>query len=211
MPRTHTPFEELSVLFTPEGFTLDFPDPITDDALRACREAYDQDRFAFLYHLGFEAVPEGATPTYRYLCQLGARFVHSLTAQPALEITREQTEVLMTDEDSAYLLDAVPYGLGTESITDEWLRTIYRALTDVFRAEIAAYSGTVALYLAEKTESLRLPERIFFHLVENRKDESNPFAFLATYTTRDASDKVRHMPLSYALTELKGEIGRAHV
>ena len=29
------------------------------------------------------------------------------------------------------------------------------------------------------------------------------FAFLATYSTRDARGKVRHMPLSYALTEYR--------
>lgn len=62
------------------------------------------------------------------------------------------------------------------------------------------YSGTAALYLAEQSQHLRAPERIFFHLVESR-DEEFPFAFLATYATRGENDRITHVPLQYALTE----------
>lgn len=64
----------------------------------------------------------------------------------------------------------------------------------VFAEEISVYNGTVALYLAGKSQNLRAPERIFFHLVENREGDY-PFAFLATYATKGENDKVRHMPL----------------
>ena len=60
----------------------------------------------------------------------------------------------------------------------------------------------MALYLAEKSQHLRVPERVFFHLVENRKDDY-PFAFLATYATKGEDGKVRHVPLQYALTEYR--------
>ena len=33
--------------------------------------------------------------------------------------------------------------------------------------------------------------------------EECPFAFLATYATKDRGEKVRHMPLQYALTEYR--------
>lgn len=48
---------------------------------------------------------------------------------------------------------------------------------------------------------MSVPERIFFHLVENQEDEDYPFAFLATYGTKLANGKVKHVPLKYALTE----------
>ena len=70
--------------------------------------------------------------------------------------------------------------------------------------EIKAYDGTVAMYLTEQSQRLRVPERIFFHLVEN-KDAEFPFAFLATYATTDTDGRVRHVPLQYALTEYKNE------
>lgn len=47
-----------------------------------------------------------------------------------------------------------------------------------------------------------MAERIFFHLVES-KDEEYPFAFLATYATKDQEGRIRHMPLRYALEEFK--------
>ena len=74
----------------------------------------------------------------------------------------------------------------------------------MFAQEIAAYDGTVSLYLTEQSQRLRVPERIFFHMVEN-KDGALPFAFLATYATKDADGRVRHVPLQYALTEYKNE------
>ena len=67
--------------------------------------------------------------------------------------------------------------------------------------------GTVQMYLTEKGQQLRVPERIFFHLVESR-DEDYPFAFLATYATSADNGQVRHMPLSYALTEFKSDRDR---
>ena len=69
-------------------------------------------------------------------------------------------------------------------MTENWLKNAFEKLQSVFAEEIAAYKGTVALYLAEKSQSLRVPERIFFHLVESGEGEY-PFAFLATYATRD--------------------------
>ena len=193
----------VSVLFTPDAFAVDFPPDTEDTRIKAWKELYISDRFHFLFHLGFEAPPDAVSPALRYLFHLSGRFVRELTSQPALEITREQTTIPLTEDVLSDLLDAVPFGLGTQYITQPWLTGIFTHLESVFSREIADYPGTVSLYLAEKTEKLRLPERIFFHLVENRKDEAFPFAFLATYTTRDAQGHVRHMPLSYALTEFK--------
>ncbi|MCD8286378.1 MAG: DEAD/DEAH box helicase, partial [Clostridia bacterium] len=51
---------------------------------------------------------------------------------------------------------------------------------------------------------LHVPERIYFHLVE-QKDEDYPFAFMATYATIGERNKLRHMPLKYALTEFKSD------
>ena len=59
-------------------------------------------------------------------------------------------------------------------------------------------------YLTEKNQKLHVPERVFFHLVEN-KDEEFPFAFLATYATKGEEGRVKHVPLKYALTEYKNE------
>ena len=76
-------------------------------------------------------------------------------------------------------------------------------LNQIFAREIGTYDGTVAFYLAEQSQRLRVPERVFFHLVESRNEEF-PFAFLATYATQGENGHVSHVPLQYALTEYGG-------
>lgn len=187
-----------AAIFTPEGFVMDFPE---GEDYEKPRRDYRERPWKTLYRAGFE--PEREEPeTLRWLHRVALAYAKSLTSQPALEITREQTEVPLEEEVSAGLLDALPYGLGTEYVTRDWLQMAWEHFTRVFREEIAAYEGTVELYFAEKLQDLRIPERVFFHLVESKKDEY-PFVFLATYSTRDANGKVQHQPLSYALVEYK--------
>ncbi|MBQ9306652.1 MAG: DEAD/DEAH box helicase [Clostridia bacterium] len=204
---TSAPF--FTVLFTQDGYLLDFPaDAPSEQAassLDTWQREYTQDRESFLFHLGFSSVPSESSPAFQYLAHVASRFVSELSRQSALEITREQTEVPLSEEAAQSLLDAVPFALGSEYIDEDWLRARFLEMQRAFCREIAAYEGTVALFLAERADSLRLPERIFFHLVENKRDDDFPFAFLATYTTRDEKDLVRHMPLSFALTEFKGD------
>lgn len=127
-----------------------------------------------------------------------------LTDLPDLELTRENAAPVLCREDLDALLRAVPFAIGAEYITDLWLTEIFQKLRGIYALEIKAYDGTVAMYLTEQSQRLRVPERIFFHLVEN-KDEAFPFAFLATYATTDTDGKVRHVPLQYALTEYKNK------
>ena len=110
--------------------------------------------------------------------------------------------VLFTKQDKEQLLEAVPFALGTEYVTEAWLDHVLKELNQVFQREMAVYDGTVALYFEEKNQKLHVPERIFFHLVES-KEEEYPFAFMATYASKQAEGKVVHMPLKYALTEYK--------
>ena len=101
-------------------------------------------------------------------------------------------------------MEAVPFVIGAEYVTKEWIKRVFSKLNDIFAEEIAGYEGTVEMYLTEKNQKLHVPERVFFHLVEN-KDEEFPFAFLATYATKGEEGRVKHVPLKYALTEYKNE------
>jgi non-specific serine/threonine protein kinase len=65
------------------------------------------------------------------------------------------------------------------------------------------YNGTVAAYLTEHNSNINIAGRVFFHMVEN-KDDSYPFAFLATYSLKPVkSKKAIHTPLKNALEEYK--------
>lgn len=132
-------------------------------------------------------------------------FFKQLTDLPELELARSRVKVILSDEVVEELLWTVPFVIGAEHITKKWLRQVFRKLQAIFSEEITDYDGTVEMYLTEKNQKLRVPERVFFHLVENKKDPDYPFAFLATYATKGENGKIRHVPLKYALTEYQNE------
>ena len=135
---------------------------------------------------------------------MAERFAEDLAAEPGLELTREKTKLVPSDDSTEKLLNGVPFALGSEFVSKAWIRSQYRQLFKVFQKEIIQYPGKVSLYFSEKSQKLQVPERIYFHLVESREEDA-PFAFLATYATAGEHGRVRHMPLQYALTEYKDE------
>ena len=191
--------KNLSFLFTPDGFRPDTTE-------REENTVWLEDGgFPALYESGLKAAPETMSPSARFLNQTAASFFKQLTDLPELELAREQVQVPVPEELCEELLQSVPFAIGAEYVTADWIKNVFGRLTDIFRKEIAEYSGTVEMYLTEKNQDLHVPERIFFHLVENKDDSEFPFAFLATYATRGEDGRVRHVPLQYALTEYKGQ------
>lgn len=204
MEQTSAMYQPLSFRFTEDGF---FPDARRENlspADRALLEQFEQDPDQALYHLGLGEREPGQSPSRQFLYLLSDLFFKRLTDLPDLELTRQNAAPELGQEALEQLTQAVPFAIGAEYITEDWVRAAFSRLGKVFSREIQAYDGTVAMYLAEQTQHLRVPERIFFHLVES-KDDDYPFAFLATYATRDADGRVRHVPLQYALTEYKNE------
>ncbi|MBR0172163.1 MAG: ATP-dependent helicase, partial [Lachnospiraceae bacterium] len=192
--------QPLSFLFTQTAFRTD--DRVQDlgDEAQRWKEQFEKNRFKALFQLGFENAPEQESMSFSFLRMVSEQFLDALCALPELELARADVKVNLQDDAAEQMLSAVPYGIGTEYITRDWLENIFHALNDIFSLEISSYDGTVAMFLAEKSQRLRVPERVFFHLVENT-DDTAPFAFLATYATTDKKNRIRHMPLQYALTE----------
>ncbi len=157
-----------------------------------------------LYEEGISGKAEEVSASAGFLYQVAAKFFAQLTDLPELELARESAKVVLSDEVSEELLSAVPFVIGAEHVTKGWIKAVFQELNEIFAEEIRAYDGTVEMYLTEKNQALKVPERVFFHLVEN-KDADFPFAFLATYATKGEDGKVRHVPLKYALTEYQNE------
>lgn len=194
--------QTIHFLFTEDGFHIDDRDEALSESALKWKQQFEEKPFAALFQLGFVEKPAELDAAGDFLYRLSDAFFHMLTKQPDLELTRENAVVRPDELMTERLLSSVPFTLGSEHVTSEWLTHIFEELNEIYAHEIQAYDGTVAMYLAEKSQHLKVPERIFFHLVESR-DIDYPFAFLATYATRDAEDKVRHVPLQYALTEYK--------
>ena len=196
--------EPLQFLFTPEGFLPDASGASLSEGDAALLSRFKTDRVQALYQLGLEERPADASPSTVFLYLLSDAFFKALTDLPDLELLRQDAKIVLSPDAAGSLLQAVPFALGAEYVTKSWLEDRFRELGNLFSREIGAFNGTVALYLTERSQRLRLPERIFFHLVESPRDEDCPFAFLATYATRTEDGAVRHMPLQYALTEYQG-------
>ena len=195
----------LSFVFTEDSFRIDHPGEDVAAEEQALKEAFLQDRYKALFQLGFQVKKRAESPSLAFLHGLARRYLRSLTNLPDLEVARDLIEVELTDEEYDEIMGTVPFGIGTEYIGRSWLSLQFMKLTRIFSASIRMYDGSVALFLTEKSQDLRVPERIFFHLVENPDNDVAPFAFLATYSTKDSEGQVQHMPLSYALEEYKNE------
>ena len=195
--------EKLQFLLTKDGFRI-------DDILYAEKETrafagdFVKAPYEALYEQAFRERPECFDAAGVFLFQVAESFAEVLVNTPGLELSREKTELVPQEETIELLLDSVPFVLGAEFVTRTWVKRQYRKLLAVFAKQIKGYSGKVSLYFAEKNQKLHVPERVFFHLVENHEGEF-PFAFLATYATKGDGGRVRHVPLQYALTEYRDE------
>ena len=185
--------EKQAFIFTRDGF---YPDYVGE------QEA--QDPMELLYQISLTEDPARLTVSGYFLYLISTAFFRELTEIPELEMARDEVEVKLSEDRMAELLAATPYAIGTEYVNKNWLNKQFSGLLQIYRREIKAYSGTVAMYLEERNQNLHVPERIFLHLVEN-KDVDYPFAFLATYASRQADGSIRHMPLQYALTEYRSD------
>ena len=195
--------EKLQFLLTKDGFRID--DMLyAEKETRAFAGDFAKAPYEALYELAFRERPECFDAAGVFLFQVAESFAEVLVNTSGLELSREKTELVPQKETIELLLDSVPFVLGAEFVTRTWVKRQYRKLLAVFAKQIKGYSGKVSLYFAEKNQKLHVPERVFFHLVENHEGEF-PFAFLATYATKGDGGRVRHVPLQYALTEYRDE------
>lgn len=191
-------------IFTEKSFYIEEGGQLSRE-LQAWQEEFQKDKEYAWYLLGLKGCPADADISMRFLCRVADSYFRCLTSLPELEISREKTEVRL-DADTVLALEAaVPFVIGAEYLDSRWIGGAFAVLHNIFKKEIAAYSGTVAMYLAEQSQQLRVPERIFFHLVESNREEDFPFAFLATYATKDNRERINHKPLQYALVEYQTE------
>lgn len=189
----------LQFLFNPTGVVAECAVEQATKADLFWKGSFDENCYEAMYRYGLENV-EAENISAIFVKKLVKVFLEELTHLPELEMLRENATATLTKEDKEQLLLAVPFAIGAEYVTEQWLEYVFEQLNHIFQKEMANYEGTVALYFEEKNQELHVPERIFFHLVENRETDY-PFAFMATYASEQSDGKVSHMPLKYALTE----------
>ena len=213
MPRrASAKLPQLSFIFTPQGFVPDVTTDAESGKPRLASESltwydrFEKDRKRALYDLGFATSGPWFTPSMRYLHRIADVFLRNTLQQPDVELLRENAAPKLEEMTTAELLLALPFCPGSEYVDDGWLARTWTDLTESFAADISSWDGTVEQYVTSRTQDLRVPGRIFFHLVDNPQgaDKGLPFAFVATYATSEQGE-VRHFPLRYALTQYEGD------
>src|SRR5437773_2518605 len=94
---------------------------------------------------------------------------------------------------------------GQPAIAEAAASALRRELRDLVVARAAAHPHGPAAWLHAVNPLWHLLGRVTFHLAENKRDPSRPFAFLATFTHRLSSHaKLQHLPLAEALKTYAG-------
>jgi len=204
MAQIKTIEQELDAYFLPDGFVIDYVSELSD-AIKIWAEAFENDKYKALFKLGFLTKEKWFSPSVEYLHHISEILIKKLSQQPEIELVRDKAEVELTEDEIYRLKDQIPFVVGMEYVDDEWLLNLWESLLTVFKREIKNYDGTVARYFADYNSNINVVGRVFFHLVESKNDEY-PFAFMATYTTKEVKSKrAVHTPLKNALSEFKDD------
>lgn len=195
-------------IFTKSGFKVDITTIEPENRLQIQKQWEGHSGFLRFYDFSldseFNSKLVDLSQSLVFLLRVCESYFHSLTKLPELEIMREKTRVEVDDLVVQELLSQTPFVIGAQYISKEWIQVFFDGLHAVFADEISGYHGKVEAYFAQKSPKLQVSERIYFHLVDH-EDGEFPFAFMATYATKLENEKIRHMPLQYALTEFKNE------
>jgi len=204
----------LALVISPQGHLRTEPsdDPV---ALSPSRVAHIQGAFtssgsAGLLHLATDELNGDLPASLSFARSMGREYLTRLCRMPDLEAGAQLAPVPAAAAEGleAVVLSAPPIK-GLEYLTATVLIQWWTELDEHVRSEIRSFPGSTQDYLRAKNPLWRLVGRVTFHLAENKRDESRPFAFLATYASRlSAQGRLQHQPLGRALQEYAGAKNR---
>ncbi len=99
--------EELNAYFLPEGFIIDEIYDLLSDTLKTWKTSFDDDKYAALFHLGFLNKEKWFGPSIEYLHHITEIFIKKLSQLPEIELTREMTEVELTNDELYKLKEVI--------------------------------------------------------------------------------------------------------
>ena len=194
MPRKTPTY--LDFIINPSGFVPNFPEDVPDPSAKTLASRFLEDKFASLYDISFRDPQDWYSPSLLYLHKVGSSFVNALCRTPDLETLRGSAAPDAEPSDLRRIAASVPFIQGSEFVNTQWVADVWAGLLGRYRAEMEEFDGKVETYIAGKNKDLKIPGRIFFHLVEDRKNSC--FAFMATYSA-ESKKGVEHKPLAHAL------------
>jgi non-specific serine/threonine protein kinase len=99
---------------------------------------------------------------------------------------------------------------GGEYLRADTLARLWVGLDERVRSEIARHPQGASAWLQASDPLWRMVGRVAFHLAENKRHPTHPFAFLASYASRLSSQsRVQYLPLGRALQQYAGAGNKA--
>ncbi|MGC8519547.1 MAG: DEAD/DEAH box helicase [Steroidobacteraceae bacterium] len=182
-------------------------------AVARIERAFSQGQGAGLVHLAATEVTTALPPGLAFAREFAQRYVTRLCHLGDAEPDAPGVLVALPGEEELEALRlAAPPIRGLEYLDAALLSMAWRDIEDWLREAAAAGEESLRAYLHRRNPLWRLVGRVTFHLAENPRDESFPFAFLVTYaggvSTQGAA---QHLPLGRALKEYTGSANRARL
>ena len=188
--------------------------PSLDDKTAArLTEAFAKGSGHGLLQLGAGEIGRAMPPVFIWWRDFAARYVGALclvSPGSGSEPTTVLPEVYPpTEAELATLVLTGPMMPGAEYLTPEVLLGQWDELGNAIQNAVSTSRVDLQSFLKQLNPAWNLVGRVHFNLAENRRDPEQPFAFMATYTTRlSAQAKAQHVSLGQALREYAGADNR---
>src|ERR1700704_1536381 len=166
-----------------------------------------------LVWLGAAEVGQALPPLFVWWRDFAALYVGSLCLHASSSEAEERVKLpnipAPTAAELSSLVLTAPIMAGAEYLTEDVLLALWDEMEQAFAASLAAAKVGLQAFLTTLNPAWNLVGRVHFNLAENRRDLDQPFAFMATYTTRLSTQaKAQHVPLGQALREYAGAANR---
>jgi len=156
----------------------------------------------WLISLGLCSPDIQLSPSLGFWHKFSLNWIRQIRNNPEAETKRELFSIDIESTDQDYFAEIVPPMIGGEFVTYDYFQRVWDQLNCTYKNHIATFKGSIDSFFKNCSFTVHPTDRIHFHLVENRKNEVRPFAFLATYTVLTSnSGQVRHFPLKAAVQE----------
>ena len=162
-----------------------------------------------LVWLGAAEVGQALPPLFVWWRDFAALYVGSLCLHASAMEAEERGKLPSVPAPTAAELSSLaltaPMMAGAEYLSQDVLLALWDEMERAFTASLASAKVGLQTFLTTLNRAWNLVGRVHFNLAENRRDPDQPFAFMATYTTRlSAQAKAQHVPLGQALREYAG-------
>src|SRR2546430_1446314 len=151
-------------------------------------DAFAQGTGYGLMWLGAAEVGQALPPLFNWWRDFAALYVGSLCLHASSSEAEERVKLpnipAPTAAELSSLVLTAPIMAGAEYLTEDVLLALWDEMEQAFAASLAAAKVGLQAFLTTLNPAWNLVGRVHFNLAENRRDPDQPFAFMATYTTR---------------------------